>query len=522
MNLTPLTVSASAFFILLTARAAVWGFRFVKKDRPGWSLGERLAAAIIPPLALSTICLYGSKIIRSIGEERNWMRLVTTAAFFDGLPVYGTADSGAALATIYGPVSFLAYWPATFAGDPFWMVRLASLLSSLFLAVPLFLVIMNGSGPGKKQKVFAGLVFCIAASMPFVITSLKDVFFLVHADPSALGLISLAGGFLYLFRDRHIKTGFLLSALAYALGIWAKQVTLPVLLPLVVYTVFMHGFRQACFYGLLVILAVCALTAAVFLRFDPAVLYFNMVELPSSHALRALDINSVFHYLWKILRECSIPAALTGAGLAYAHYRKSNIRITKTSWSVYLWITLVMLPVTFYIHLKEGASNNTFAYSNYFFLTAAALMLTDFYGRNETRSFALNTALFISLILTAVMVPNVLYRTLQNTDYLNDARRAYAFNLRHPDQVYLPRMALMNYLVDGRLYHSVDGIRDRSWAGLPLSSSHFRADIPAKLKYIVFAKENYMNLIPLPEFARETRHEPGLEGLSVITTEDNR
>lgn len=526
MNFTINTLAASLLFLTLTIFLIRFNYSRFFAQTASLPLSDKLMNLLISPLALTVFCLYGSKMLRTVGEERNWMRLASTFALFKGLPVYSGPDTGPAIATMYGPVSILAYWPATLAWTAPLMVQTAAFCAIFFLLAPIWLFCTTKSDSALSCKKFGTLLFLCIACIPLLVTSLKDVFFVVHADAPTLGLSALAGGFLYIFHKKNIDAGLILSALCAALAIWSKQVIIPILLPLCLFVLIQHGFKSAAKYTVWLLVFIGLVTGLMFYFFDPKDLYFNMVYLPSRHSLRELNIGSFFQYLWKILRECLIP--LCSLVLFFIVYKRAgsnpsgNTAITKQSWTVFLWVTVIMLPITFYIHLKEGASNNTFAYSNYFFLIAAGLFLRELSLHKETEKSAKWILVAAGAALLTIMIPNVIYRTLQNTDYLKDTKRAYEFNLKHPDQVYYPRMTLINFLVDGKIYHSIDGIRDRNWAGLPLSDRHFRDDLPSKIKYIGFAKENYMSLIPLPEFDRETLNEPGMEGLSVFTRENDR
>src|SRR5215471_10806466 len=104
-------VNEIALAICLAGLAAV-AYRWRATIRI-WSWEERLGGCVVAAAALSLVLLAVHGVLGMVGMNWNAARLAPTFALVRGYRLYYPAESGPILDHVYGPVSALAFLPAT-------------------------------------------------------------------------------------------------------------------------------------------------------------------------------------------------------------------------------------------------------------------------------------------------------------------------------------------------------------------------------------------------------------------------
>ena len=182
-----------------------------------------------------------------------------------------------------------------------------------------------------------------------------------------------------------------------------------------------------------------------------------------------------------------------------------------------------MAPMSFINVRKIGSSFNVYSYGIYFIVLSLALLLTRLLnGRPSLGNIhggrAVKKVCFIFLAVLVVAVTPKLWRLYKTGEYLRSDKEktAYEFMLEHPGEFYFVHFPLACILADGKLYHTLSGVRERDWANMEISRECIHAHMPPRARYVAFSKnphqvgESFMNEY-LPGFP-EVVEVKGLEG----------
>lgn len=439
------------------------------------------------------------------------MRLQRTFLWSRGYSIYPNFDQGPVINAIYGPISALAYWPATWV--PFSsIVPVASACAAAFFFLPVLWVFLRSSPPLHKEtkdshflllSTLAFFCFFLAATL---ISSLKRSAFGISADAPALGLGALACSMIY-FRNpsRSRWNSLFFAGLFSVLALGAKQTALPLVFAIGFYLLCSENWKSAGVYFLSLFFWALIL-AGIFSRlFDLHALYYNTVVLPSHHSLNtgwAVFAKGVV----RLVRENGLLLAIGGPVLIPALSRKNKSLRTWLQtyrWSLFLFTAFFMAPFALMAHIKIGGSNNTLSFVSYFVLMGVLLAFLDAarrYPGTLLKTWARGSLVFYTTVLLFALIPLTFYRNVTFRDDRNFAETAFRYASAHPGTVYFPRMTLIHLLAEGKVYHETEGLIDRAWANLPVSREQFEAHLPKDLQMIAFPGEDHRKSLPLSDF----------------------
>jgi hypothetical protein len=504
-----------------------------------WSLLDRLIVASMPAVSfLLGVLMLNKFLILGMSPFGRWggwngARLAPTFALTHDYPLYSSADSGSVLNTIYGPVTALAYLPATLTSSPTAAVILASLLSPLLFFLPIFWLHVGDNWRNLQQTIvafsaFIGFCFLALGSIP-----LSESAFLVHADAPALGLGASACAVLYYRKHKDRIPALFLSATFAVLAVWTKQVALPIPFALLTYVLLADGRRCFQRYALCFCVSGTLISAILIVAFNPQPLFFNILTLPSHHPWWFIDsmqdiprdnkiqaIKALFLVFIELTRRSFIPLIIIVFSVICQylflsrkkHIREARFKVPRTwinsnRWSLFMIVGAFSVPTSMLGRVKVGGIDNTLSYTIYFLLAAATLSLINF---TDPEAQALNkiNKISILLILTISVAINLplpldhIYYQLKNIPS-NQHQVAYNYAKNHPNEAYFPWHPLSSLLAEKKLYHFAFGILDRELAGFPLSDRHFRAYLPSNLQLIAYPNWASGFVKGLPEFSKK-------------------
>ena len=475
------------------------GYRRTKKNSELKFL-DRLLIALPFPIVPTLLILFLYKIIWAVYTDVNWERLQTVFALARKVPIYPGPDEGPVVLSIYGPVSVFAYLPATIFKTPIPAMWMAECLTMIYFFLPGSVLLIRGASP------FRLLTFLIFCYFPFLVVSLRNAAFHVHADAPTLGLAGMACAVLYLRQDKAGWKMLSLSSLFAVLAVWSKQTAAPLLVALPLYLGFTDGKRVMIRYLLCLLPAALLLSALFIAFFDLQKLFFNLVVIPSRHPFRGgASLGIVAASFFKLVRDLLLPflfcVLVAGRSLRRARTSPS---------SLFIWVSLLMAPLAILAHLKVGGSNNTMSYVAYFFMLGVLLFISE----NEDLEWTRKGVVLTSALFLLIQISSVYYRILTTPGKANFIEPAYQYIKKYPGEVYFPRLGVLHIMAEDQVYHSSVALHDREWAGLPISPGVFKAYIPKDLRLIGFHNVigTDMRWLPLEEFSVMHFNEEELPG----------
>ncbi len=467
-----------------------------------WPVDSRRLALFLPVALALLLTMLAYKIIHSPFDDQNWSRLQRTFLLAHGLPIYFGKDAGPVINSIYGPVAAIAFLPVAFFHSLPAIMRSAEFLAIAFFFLPV-LWLHLGSG-GKKEALAGAGSFLVFAFFPFLTSSIRNGAFHVHADAPALGLGALACAFVY-FREGHLRRlRYPLSAVCVVLAFYTKQVMAPLFVALPLYIGLTEGRRASLQYTAWLFVAAAFFTALFFQRFGGEHLFFNLFTLPSRHPWRDVDPMKAWTFAGtKLIRE-SFFIALLG----FLAFRDRN-RVPRRGWVLFLLVAIFLIPTSLAGRAKIGGSTNALCFTIYFLLITVSLAL-----RGAKRLTWITLAV-LTVVSTAALVHRGAFPK-KETDF---AAAAYTYAKKHSGEAYFPKMTVINFLAEGKVYHEVVGLIDYQWARLPVSDERIRQFVPERLKLIAFHEgsgdDMYMYWESLPEISRNTEKMEELPGFLV-------
>ncbi len=231
--------------------------------------GETLLTAV---MAVTVLGLTWSMICTAPGIPWNGFRLAPSFALARGLPIYALRDSGAHLGWVYGPVFPLWYLPMGLMDNPTIGLMLAALWNAVTIVLPLYLVarIAAPGGTGIARFV-TGLGAVLLLSNPIT----RSGFLFIHVDAVSMGWAVMACVALHAAAVRDWRPGLPVAALAVALSVAAKQVSV-VLVPATLAWLWWEGHSRLTGRWIFWLAVVCGGLATVFfLAFGAEGMLFN-------------------------------------------------------------------------------------------------------------------------------------------------------------------------------------------------------------------------------------------------------
>ena len=192
------------------------------RGSPDLEAVERRLLGTLPAGALVLAFLFFHKIAASVAAPYNWTRLQRTFLLAHGEKLYYPPDGPVVLA-MYGPLSALVYWPATWMCSLSSAMHTAALINSALFLLPVLWVCFGIPSGDRRSRLYGIAAFIIFSYFPFTTSSLRSGACVCGGVPPAgqtgagrFGAVGLVNGgrFLVETGDRAAFFGDLVQSLA--------------------------------------------------------------------------------------------------------------------------------------------------------------------------------------------------------------------------------------------------------------------------------------------------------------------
>jgi len=450
------------------------GFRTSDSGRqiPSW-LWQALWAAVV---VLAAITVY-VEFMGAVNDPASDQWLASSIAITHGYRLYYPPESGPVMSAIYAPVTALVYLPAALASSPFGAFGIGAFLTLvLFYSAAFFAV---------KQAVASiwlrwWQLLAILACMVWLFWPLERVASMIHADAPALASAAVATAFAMRTRHRFSRwENEVLAALFAAISVFAKQNMAPVVIALALWMLVSAGWKSLGLFAVSGIAVTAAMLAAIALFFGGLrAFYFNCIYVPTHQPydrtllipayaeLLVMSAALLFLPLVRLLRRWS-----EWPGSA-REFLLGNRNL------VLLLVGALMVPASVAGRMKFGGNENSLAPALYFFMLAALAELARTRSPIGEGMKQVKAAIVLALLFCLLGgLPAVIYA--KKARFVNPSQRVFEYCRANPERLYFPQFPLAQLMAQGKLYHLSWGLTDRSMAAVPVSDTHFFAEIPA-------------------------------------------
>lgn len=432
------------------------------------SIGLSRASRVLLPSALVILALARIWVSTCafVGQEWNDVRLRAAWLVRDGLPLYPGFDAGPATTWIYGPLTPLLLWPATWWSDLRGTLLAAAVLNAAGLATAIALACRVWLRPAGA--VLADILLATACALLL----LPEAFLVfIQADNATLacGLLSLAclqraGG----------RTDGLLAWCAAGLAaaaLFAKWHGIAVPAGSLIWLALGQGRRAVGQYlWRFGIASLAAVVLTLLVAGSPRAAWESMVltpaRLPPASATAALQRLRELVPLLGVL--VLLPALITVFQLRGRRWRTGTLGLPMMVW-------LCSLPLGLAGAFTLGGHYNSLHGAFYLLLPAIALLVdhTVTLPRSVRHGgWAMLAGLILIRLATEAGLP---WRPQWGL-----ADEASALASSHGEQVWLPWRPLAVRLATGRHDHDEDGLLVRGLAGHPVGGDALRAHLPPR------------------------------------------
>jgi hypothetical protein len=466
-------------------------------------------------VALSALLLLGALSCAVLATPQwsfNGTRLIPSFLLAHGHKVLELHGDGPLYSTHYGPVTYVAYLPATLFKTP----NSAVLAGSAFTALLCLLAIawLHFGGDRWRNDFWPALLgFTAAGYLMCYLEPLRYSCVNIHADGPGIALGTAACAILRRRENRTHGRAILCSATLAVMAALCKQPLALLAAGLVAYLWLADGSKTAFRYLKALCAAGVVLTSLCLWAFGPRELFYNLYSIAARHPWQMSGIEAVVQPLRVFIRltfpvlliaVVALATAWTQGGWKTQGWR----RLRDNDWVMMFVVGLALLPSSMAGLAKIGGDVNSLSFASFFFTVGVTLMLADLAGRNsrpEVRQVSQRCLLALTLLLTIVQLPVALPDRIRS---LKAAEQQVAFDYikDHRNATFFPWFPLSHLLAEGRFYHSGYGIIDRVLAGEEISPEYFQAYAPPHMHSIAFGKDGYRELlgIDLLSFWRTT------------------
>jgi hypothetical protein len=466
---------------------------------------------MIAAMAVTVLGLVWGMICTAPGIPWNGARLAPSFALARGLPLYALRDSGAHLGWVYGPVFPLWYLPMGLTDNPTVGLVLASLWNSLTIVLPLYLV-ARIAAPGAVGVVrfVTGLGAILLLANPIT----RSAFLFIHVDAVSMAWAIVACVSLHAAAVRAWRPGLPLAALAVALSVASKQVSI-VLLPATFVWLWWEGYTRLLLNWTFWLAVVCGGLAALFFAMFGAEgmlfnawLLFSRMPWQGGWAIlgRNLTETAGSGWLW-------ILAALLASLAVRFRWREQVAPPAGALARLFICLALWQLPLGLMASMVVDAALNSIHATNYLMiagLVAAASALARI-GPPETNrlwSVLLGVA---GIGLVAAIRPALGPGTVWVPD--RGQEELVALARQHPGKIYLPWNPLTTVITEKKIYPFDEALHYLWLARLEPSREAILAAVPAGA--LIVYQEPSQSYFALRYFNKPA-HPPGMPGSPAV------
>jgi hypothetical protein len=475
-------------------------------------------------LVAGLVCLLAvlGKIAGSTHFIFNDGRLAPVFSMLKGNPPFYPLNQGPLLNTVYGPLSYVYYFPCgLFSHNVSLAIMAGSLLSFLAFAIPVGFVLF-----GQRNSLAGGQIFwlgTLCTFQAFVYSGVAYSAFNIHADAPAILFSSLC----VLLLDRPEATltslrALCLSATFGVLTVWTKQTYAAVLLlPLVVAMVEKQVWKTRLVL-LVWITLLNLLLVLVFSRwcgFDA--LWENLVKIPGafpsgqvsflygSDAQAAGALQGQFRS-FVVSAHVLFGKYLTPYLICFLLYLLNRL---KNGWSspsgnltihvprlagLFFLLALFNLPLAAdsAIKLSGPSVNDDTPFAWFLILAIFCLIVKPQTVAGAAETWRASRAIYAVFAAIALLGLAGAARHLSSnlkaisTAFQNDEAAVTAACRQSPGKYYFPWHPLAAYFGEGRFYHWEYIAELRAGVGKPLTLEHFNQYLPPRASVICLPLDN--------------------------------
>ena len=409
--------------------------------------GEKGLTAL---MAVTILGLVWGMICTTPGIPWNAARLAPSFALCRGLPLYALRDTGAHLGWVYGPVFPLWYLPMGLTDNPTLGMMLASLWNALTIVLPLYLVArIAAPGAAGVVRFVTGLGAILLLADPIT----RSAFLFIHVDAVSMAWAIVACVALHAAAVRDWRPGLPLAALAVALSVAAKQVSV-VLLPATFAWLWWEGHRRLLGKWTFWLVVVCGGLAAVFFTaFGAEGMLFNAWLLFSR-----MPWQGGWAIMWRNIGETAasgwlwLLAALVGSLAVRFRWREQVAPEAGALARLFICLALWQAPLGVMASMVVDAALNSIHATNYLMiagLVAAASVLARRGPAEGLRLWAALAGVTVIGVVAAIrpaLGPGTVWTPYRGQEEL------VALARQHQGKIYLPWNPLTTVITERKIY----------------------------------------------------------------------
>jgi len=411
--------------------------------RPGESLLIAIMAATVLGLVWGMMCT-------APGIPWNGARLAPSFALSRGLPLYALRDSGAHLGWVYGPVFPLWYLPMGLTDNPTVGLVLASLWNAVTIVLPLWLVArVAAPGAAGLARFVTGFGAILLLANPIT----RSAFLFIHVDAVSMAWAIVACVALHAAAVRDWRPGLPVAALAVALSVASKQVSV-VLVPATLVWLWWEGHQRLLGKWIFWLAAGCGGLAAVFFAaFGAEGMLFNAWLLFSR-----MPWQGGWDILWRNVGETAwsgwlwLLAALVGSLAVRFRWREQIGPEAGALARLFVCLALFQLPMGLAASMVVDAALNSIHATNYLLIAGLIAATSTLARRGSTEAPRLWWALAGVAVVGVVAAilpargPQTVWTPYRGQEEL------VALARQHQGKIYLPWNPLTTVITERKIY----------------------------------------------------------------------
>ncbi|MEK6705713.1 MAG: hypothetical protein AAB116_05990 [Candidatus Poribacteria bacterium] len=496
---------------------------FFKKNTPRWSY--ILVTLFTGKLIFDLVSMLPSGTHAML----NSARLAPALSVRLGNPLYYPPDSGPVLSSMYSPLTFLTYLPATLFSEPTISILFGLAIAQLLFFVPAVLLFLTSSQHHNGTRHIAFLSFLAFGFLTISSKSLNYAAFSIHSDAGAVCFAAL--GCMTLSKLKLITGSwkyYILPCILFTIAIWTKQVVIFVPAACLFILFLRHGLKKSLtFFSIM--LALNILVTLVFtLIIEFKTFTFNILTYPASFNL-TIPFRDAFNaardefFTSSLFLIFTVFYLLTSISWSRETFKT---HVLNTQWFTFVLSGIFLIPISILAYMKPGGDYNSFAFANYM-LTLGALLLMLHLSKEIVTNDKKNPAKLLLIAFLSYNAVTYLPNSIMRIKFTlklekNDSQIAYNFAKKHKGEAYFPLIPLATLMSDKTLYHYQGEVMDHNLTTFNISKSHFEKHIPKNLRYVIYGTQpNPSELIDpfrsmyLPDFTIHTEL-PDLPGWIVL------
>ena len=429
----------------------------------------------------------------------NEVRLTPSFGLKFGYPLYPGPGEGPVNGHIYGPIPVLIYYAATIFNNPTPAIFFGTALTALMFALPPIVLVALRWPKGISRLAAASMAgFFLLASTS--LSALWYVAFSIHVDVVALMFGALACA--ALISDLSEVKRYALASVLAMLGLWSKQVLLPLVALLPFLAAMLDGRAGFVRCTLVLLPSALLVSAALVLLFGPwQNIWYNLVTIPGGHPMT----DGAGAFAIELALQCLLPlliCALPIISCLRASPRPPLREFARANrWIVFLAAGLASFPLSVMGRAKLGGDVNAYSYVLYFLYLAALLCIIDrIAALNELRGKARALVPIGALAVVTACGVSVHNYVRERDGHMYDYRislteQSFEQARTNPGRVYFASNPLSVLLAEGKLYHFDYGLFDRDLAGRMPTRAEFLAHVPPGARALV-VRRSHINYAP--------------------------